>query len=240
MRTVVALAIGLVLLLSGLACSSGLTEEEVRQIAQEYPGPAGPQGEQGPQGIQGPPGDTGATGPRGLQGERGVQGSQGEAGKPEPRGAQGAPGPVGPEGKEGPPGPQGEQGEQGEVGPEGKEGPPGPQGEQGEQGEVGPAGPQGERGETGPQATATPVYGGCTVATARTILNTIKTTSLFVQTTLGGRLVTLSTVTTVYRNKLSGDIVAQLSSSAGTIWIKFSGSHCTNVSAGFGLLDRPR
>ena len=57
------LAFGLLVMLICLACSGGLTEQEVRQIAQEYsvPGPEGDQGEIGPQGPKGDQGDPGPT-----------------------------------------------------------------------------------------------------------------------------------------------------------------------------------
>ena len=66
----------------------GLTEDEVRQIAQEYatlPGPSGPQGQPGQQGEQGP------AGPQGPQGERGGRGTQGPPGERGPKGDPGEP-----------------------------------------------------------------------------------------------------------------------------------------------------
>ena len=81
------------ILILGLACSSGLSETEVVQIIQERSaelrGPAGPQGE------------------RGEKGEPGPQGEKGEQGIP---------------GKDGEPGPKGDKGERGELGPQGKPG----------------------------------------------------------------------------------------------------------------------
>ena len=88
-----------------VACSSSLTEEDVRRIAQEYaiPGPLGPQGEKGEQGEQG------------IQGEKGDRGAQGRIGPQGSRGEQGEQGIQGPEGPEGPVGPQGPQGEKGDA-----------------------------------------------------------------------------------------------------------------------------
>ena len=57
---------GLLLLLFGLARSTGLTESEVVNLIQEHstPGPQGPRGEPGPQGPRGEPGV-------GIQGHQG-------------------------------------------------------------------------------------------------------------------------------------------------------------------------
>ncbi len=123
MRTAIVF-VALVLLLSGLGCSSGLTEVEVRQMVEEYsvPGPKGDAGEPGaqaPQGEQGPKGDTGDAGEAGQvgpQGERGEEGSQGEVG---PKGGSGD---TGAEGQKGDAGTQGTQGTQGEAGPGGQKG----------------------------------------------------------------------------------------------------------------------
>ena len=62
-----------------LACSNGLTEQEVRQIAQEYPvpGPKGDVGQQGPKGDQGLKGDQGDVGQQGPTGDQGPKGDQG-------------------------------------------------------------------------------------------------------------------------------------------------------------------
>ena len=104
------LAFGLLVMLICLACSGGLTEQEVRQIAQEYsvPGPKGDQGEIGPQGPEGDQGEIGPQGPKGDQGEVGPQG---------PEGDQGEIGPQGPKGDQGEIGPQGPKGDQGDPGP---------------------------------------------------------------------------------------------------------------------------
>ena len=93
------------------ACTqSTLTEEKVRNIAQEYagaPGPTGPQGEPGPPGIQGIEGRQGSPG---LIGEQGVQGEKGDTGSIGPQGQKGN---VGSSGEQGPPGPQGVKGDTG-------------------------------------------------------------------------------------------------------------------------------
>ena len=133
-------AVVLLVLAAGLACSSGLTEDDVRRIIEESAvkgatGDAGPQGPQGEVGSQGP---AGAAGPQGPQGEAGPQGDTGSPGLPGARGVQGPPGPEGPEGERGlrgPAGPQGPTGGPGERGPEGLQGEPGEQGPQGEPGQ---------------------------------------------------------------------------------------------------------
>ena len=84
----------IVILLSLVACTTGLTEEDVRRIVSEYTmagsqGPPGPQGEPGTQGFKGDPG---------------------------PKGDKGDPGPQGPPGDQGPPGPIGKQGPKGDPG----------------------------------------------------------------------------------------------------------------------------
>ena len=118
-----------------LACSGGLSEQEVRKIAQEYVSASGPPGQQGPQGEMGLPGEPGLQGPAGGMGESGPQGSPG------------------PKGDSGEPGLQGPAGGMGESGPQG---PPGPKGDRGEPGPQGPLGPTPEPTPT-PMATATPV-----------------------------------------------------------------------------------
>ena len=124
------------LLFLSMACTSQLTEDDVRRIVQEevpsgIVGPAGPEGPQGPQGIQGEPGQ---------MGERGLEG---------PQGPKGDVGPKGEKGDTGKQGPQGEQGLQGESGPKGGKGDTGPQGQQGEKGDKGERGPQGLQGPKG-------------------------------------------------------------------------------------------
>ena len=123
------------------ACSSGMSETEVRNIVGEYT-------MSGPPGEQGPPGAQGIAGEHGQPGEQGIAGPQGE------RGPAGEIGPEGDTGKQGESGLQGERGLQGELGPRGERGQLGPQGPQGESGPQGQPGPQGEtglRGEQGPQ-----------------------------------------------------------------------------------------
>ncbi len=63
------------------ACGGGVSESEVRDIAQEYvsAGPAGETGQQGPAGEPGPQGPEGEAGPQGPAGETGPQGPAGEA-----------------------------------------------------------------------------------------------------------------------------------------------------------------
>ena len=135
-RTAIVLILLLTLALLTGCADSGLTEEEVREIAKQYSGVPGPKGDPGPQGetgLQGP------EGPRGLQGETGPQGIQGKAGPQGERGERGA---------------QGEKGEKGDAGPRGDTGlagPPGPKGD------TGARGPQGEPGEDAVIPTATPV-----------------------------------------------------------------------------------
>ena len=82
------MAVGFVFM--AVACSTGLTEEEIRSIvrdevltviAEVKQGPPGPQGEQGPigsqglQGLGGPQGERGAQGAQGLRGPAGPQGT---------------------------------------------------------------------------------------------------------------------------------------------------------------------
>ena len=90
------LACGLLVMLICLACSGGLTEQEVRQIVQEHsvPGPKGDQGYVGPQGPKGDQGDVGPQGPKGDQGEIGPQGPKGDQGDVGPQGPKGDPGPT--------------------------------------------------------------------------------------------------------------------------------------------------
>ena len=131
---------------TGLACSGGLSEDEVKQIVQEGlaagpkgdTGPAGPQGEAGPQGAKGSGGPTGPRGPAGSQGEVGPPGSPGLPGVP------GLPGPRGLEGPAGERGPDGPRGLRGQVGPQGPTGPTGEAGPKGDQGETGPPGESGQ------------------------------------------------------------------------------------------------
>ena len=147
-----------------LACSNGLTEQEVRQIAQEYPvpGPKGDQGDvgqQGPKGDQGLKGDQGDVGQQGPTGDQGPKGDQGDVGPQSPKGDRGDVGPLGPKGDRGDVGPQGPKGDQGDVGPQGPKGDRGdvgPQGPKGDQGEVGPQGPQGDKGDPAPTPIPTP------------------------------------------------------------------------------------
>ena len=138
-----------------LACSSGLTQEQVRDIARtetegvladasKPAGPAGPIGPPGLQGERGPAGPIGLVGPPGLQDERGLAGPMG------PPGPQGPKGDVGPPGATGAQGTPGARGLQGAQGPNGDVGPPGLQGERGLTGPTGPPGPQGTKGDVGP------------------------------------------------------------------------------------------
>ncbi len=131
----------LLLVTAGLACSSGLSEEEVREIVQESladaKGDAGPAGPEGAAGPQGPAGDAGPQGPQGPAGAQGEPGQDGAPGLPGARGNQGPPGEQGPEGERGlrgPAGPQGPTGGSGEQGPQGPQGEPGEQGPRGEPG----------------------------------------------------------------------------------------------------------
>ena len=151
------LPFALLFTLATVACSSGFSEDEIREIVQEYsiPGPkgdqgeAGPQGPQGEQGVAGPAGykgDKGDTGDQGLQGEQGDQGIQGLPGKKGDQGYQGEVGPRGPAGEIGPQGAKGDTGEQGPQGVRGRKGARGETGPRGPMGEVGPQGPQGEPG----------------------------------------------------------------------------------------------
>ena len=149
-------AFGLLVMFICLACSGGLTEQEVRQIVQEYsvPGPKGDQGDVGPQGPKGDQGETGKQGPKGEQGDAGPQGPEGDLGETGPKGDQGDVGPQGPKGDQSDVGPQGPRGDQGDVGPQGplgEQGDVGPQGPLGDQGDVGPQGPKGDQGDVGEQ-----------------------------------------------------------------------------------------
>ena len=141
-------------------CAQGLTEQDVRDIVQEYPGAPGPQGIQGEQGIQGA---------QGIQGEQGIQGMQGQQGELGQKGTQGFMGPTGAPGPQGKPGLQGSQGRPGTPGIDGSPGLQGPQGEQGEQGKrglrgvkgsdaafLGPPGPTGPQGPPGEVVTVVP------------------------------------------------------------------------------------
>ncbi len=136
-------AVGLMILAS--ACSSGLSQEQVRDLAREEaesligskakePGPPGPPGPVGPPGAGGPPGPVGPRGeqggigqlgPQGLGGERGTEGPRGQAGPEGPKGDDGPPGATGTQGARGERGPQGVQGLKGETGIQGPPGPPG-------------------------------------------------------------------------------------------------------------------
>ena len=152
-------AFGLFVMFICLACSAGLTEQEVRQIVQDYsvPGPKGDQGDVGPQGPKGDQGETGTQGHKGDQGDAGPQGPEGdlgETGQQGPKGHQGDVGPQGPKGDQsdvGPQGPRGDQGDVGQQGLKGDQGDVGPQGPKGDQGDVGPQGPKGDQGDVGPQ-----------------------------------------------------------------------------------------
>ena len=142
--------VGVLVLLSLLACSEGLTESDVRQIVQEHavPGPKGDPGEIGP---QGPKGDPGAPGPQGEQGSAGQPGPKGDRDEIGPQGPKGEPGAPGHEGEQGPAGQPGPKGDTGEIGSQGPKGDMGAPGLQGEQGPTGQPGPKGDRGETGPR-----------------------------------------------------------------------------------------
>ena len=149
----------LAVMLIGLGCSGGLTEQEVRRIVQEHsvPGPKGDRGDVGPQGPKGDRGDVGAQGLKGDRGDVGPQGPEGDRGDVGPQGPQGDRGDAGPQGPKGDRGdagqrgPKGDPGDVGPQGPKGEQGDVGPQGPKGEQGDVGPQGPKGEQGEEGPQ-----------------------------------------------------------------------------------------
>ena len=157
MRTV--LAFGVILV--ALACSSGLTQEQVRDIARTEaervladaskqlspPGPAGQPGPMGPPGEKGPKGDVGTPG---LQGERGIAGPTGPPGEKGPKGDVGTPGLQGERGIAGPTGPPGEKGPKGDVGTPGATGAQGVPGASGAQGAQGPAGAPGPQGPQGP------------------------------------------------------------------------------------------
>ncbi len=123
--------LGTLLLLAGLSCASGLTEEDVRRIVREHSvaGPKGEQGERGPQGPQGPKGEPGEIGPKGPTGSKGELGLRG---------------------------PEGERGGLGPQGPRGFVGKAGPQGPKGDIGEPGPRGPSGDVVSTPSESTATP------------------------------------------------------------------------------------
>lgn len=133
------------------ACSSGLSEAEVRDVVGEYTmsGPTGPQGPQGMAGSQGVAGQRGLPGKAGTQGQPGLDGVQGELGMQGERGPQGD---TGMHGQTGERGLQGERGSQGERGMPGLQGEPGMPGERGLQGEQGPQGERGERGYQGASA----------------------------------------------------------------------------------------
>ena len=149
MRYVFQCLIVLCYLLVFASCiQSGMTEEEVRAIAQQYAGVDGMDGAAGPRGETGPQGEKGEQGPKGEAGLDGEQGPQGEQGE---QGSRGLPGVQGPRGYVGQ---NGEQGLQGEKGEQGIQGPPG---EQGIQGLIGPRGIPGPRGAPGPQGPPGPV-----------------------------------------------------------------------------------
>ena len=135
----------LLLMATGLACSGGLSEDEVKQIVQESvaTGPKGDAGPAGPQGEAGPPGPKGDVGPQGSSGPQGEVGLAGPAGLP------GVPGLPGPRGNQGPAGERGRDGERGLRGQVGPLGPTGPQGE---------AGPKGDQGEIGPPGQASQAF----------------------------------------------------------------------------------
>ena len=88
------ISISVLAILTLLGCNQSsdiLTEDDVRRIIQENPGPqgppgpAGPQGETGKQGPEGPKGEQGPPGPRGPQGLRGPSGSTVVGSVPIPR-----------------------------------------------------------------------------------------------------------------------------------------------------------
>ena len=68
-------------LLLALGCSSGLSEDEVRQMIDDA-SISGPQGAPGPAGPAGPQGAPGSTGPQGAPGPAGTQGPKGDQGPP--------------------------------------------------------------------------------------------------------------------------------------------------------------
>ena len=166
-KTVLALS----MLAAALACSSGLNQEQVRDIARTEagivladsgnqsgpPGPPGPMGPRGPAGDQGPAGGVGPPGPQGERGPRGERGEHGVQGPIGPPGATGAPGPQGPDGATGPQGPAGATGPQG---------PAGATGPQGSSGSAGPQGPEGPLGHQGPQGPAGPPGRGIEITLA--------------------------------------------------------------------------
>ena len=141
MRNPFVWTIVLLLIAAGLACSSGLSEEEVRQIVQESL-TTGPKGEDGAAGPQGDPGPRGAAGPQGSTGPQGDPGPQGSAGAPGLQGPRGIEGPAGEQGPEGP------RGLRGPAGPQGRTGAPGSPGARGEPGEQGPPGEAGQPGQS--------------------------------------------------------------------------------------------
>ena len=118
-------------LVVALGCSSGLTEDDVRQMIEES-ALSGPQGEPGPVGSQGLKGDQGDTGVAGGQGPKGDPGDPGDLGE---QGEPGEPGPAGPQGPSGEAGERGQQGSRGDTGAEGSEGPAGSSGAPGASGE---------------------------------------------------------------------------------------------------------
>ena len=78
-------SLALIIATLALACSNGLTEEEVISLIEERMPDQGPIGPKGAQGLMGPPGPEGPRGPegpkgdKGDQGPRGIQGSSAEA-----------------------------------------------------------------------------------------------------------------------------------------------------------------
>ena len=143
----------ILMIMLALACTTSLTENDVRRIAQE-------EAIRGPQGEPGPVGPQGELGLQGEPGPVGPQGSPGQAGEQGPQGGIGTTGQQGPVGEMGETGPQGPQGETGPTGERGLTGPQGPLGEPGQQGEQGPAGPASQSATTNPTprptATARP------------------------------------------------------------------------------------
>jgi hypothetical protein len=111
----------LVVTLTAVTYSSGLTG------AIGPTGPQGPTGAQGPTGPAGPPGPTGPQGPTGptgpVGGPTGAQGPTGPQGATGLPGVTGATGPTGPAGATGPQGPTGPAGATGATGPAGATGP---------------------------------------------------------------------------------------------------------------------
>ena len=175
----------------------------ILMLAVACAGPVGPAGEIGPQGERGAQGEQGERGEAGPQGEQGLPGPQGEAGLQGPVGPQGETGPEGPagaDGEEGPEGPAGPQGEQGPRGAAGADGLVGPRGAAGAQGPAGPRGTQGLPGRglnladlsegalnsvakvvapDGTYGTGFFTAPGCSVATARHIVEEAPDGSLF-------------------------------------------------------------